>query len=613
MKRFFSSVMLLISIQLSFSQSDNYTALQEKICKGWNTWDYKNMLNHVLLPEGLALQVNFRQTFIGIPGDRDYFIDEFTTDTSDVVQPIAHSIDGSYTELIINNWKGNKIKVQTASLNNNVYILVTPLVTSAVKYTVELESGIMWNRKGILERTGNEITATLGQSSYKIRATNKLTLSNYSYMTPFLTCEGNGPVGFYTGDNKTLEELTSIIEKARINYHDNSKKYGEMAEAYEAIKTVLGWNTLYDPEKNRAISPVSRGWNEAWQGFVLFEWDTYFASFLFALDNKELAYSNAIAITKGINGQGFVGQWQMPGMVAQAISQPPVGSLVCWMIYEKYKEKWFVEEVYNELLSWNRWWVNNRVNSGFLTWGTAKGGGLQMAAWESGLDNAPMYDNLQMQDVGNNSLLSIADVGLNSMYVSDCIYLAKMAKLLGKLDEEKELLERAKKYAAVTQKLWDSKSGIYLNKNLDKEGFSEKLSPTMFYPMMAGIPTKAQAERMIKEHFYNPAEFYSDFMLPSCAFNDKSFDNNYWRGAVWGPMNFLVYLGLKDYDKKAAAELADKSYTLFLKAWKDHGCVFENINSVKGVERIEDQINCNPFYHWGALMGIMKFMDAGKF
>ena len=118
---------------------------------------------------------------------------------------------------------------------------------------------------------------------------------------------------------------------------------------------------------------------------------------------------------------------------------------------------------------------------------------------------------------------------------------------------------------------------------------------------------------MLKEHFYNPNEFYSEYLLPSCAFNDVSYDNNYWRGAIWGPMNFLVYLGLRNYDQKAASELAEKSYKMFIEAWQKHGAVFENINSQKGVENRKDQLNCDPFYHWGALMGIMKFMEKGKY
>jgi len=606
-------VSLTIITSHLIAQSNNYLNLQNKLAKGWNTWSYGSMLTHVLLPEGLALQVNLRQAFIGTPGDANYFIDEFTTDTSDLVQPVAHSFDGAYTELIINNWKGNSIRVQSAADGNDVVILLTPVIKSGIKYQVELVAGMMWNRKGYLEKNSDFITAKTGDKIFQIRCTNKLISSNHKYLSPYLACNGDTSNAFYTGSEKSLEQVVQIIQSAKAKFQQYASRYGKFAEAFEGLQTVLSWNTIYDAEKNRVISPVARGWNEAWQGYVLFEWDTYFASFLFALDNKELAYSNAIAITKGINDQGFVGQWQMPGAVATGISQPPVGSMICWMIYEKYKEKWFLEEVYNELLTWNRWWNSNRENKGFLTWGSYKGGGHQMAAWESGLDNSPMYEDAKMVDVGNNSMYNLADVGLNSIYVADCNYLAKMAKLLVKFNDEKELIARSKKYSEVTQKLWDKKSSIYLNKYLDKEGFSERLSPTLFYPMLAGISTKEQAAIMISKHFYNTNEFYSDFLLPSCAFNDKSFDNNYWRGSVWGPMNFLVYLGLRNYDKKAASDLAIKSYNMYINAWKKHGAVFENINSLKGVDKISDQVNCNPFYHWGALMGIMQMMEEGVY
>jgi len=46
------------------------------------------------------------------------------------------------------------------------------------------------------------------------------------------------------------------------------------------MQTILGWNLTYDPENDRAISPVSRMWSANWGGYVLFDWDTYFASFM---------------------------------------------------------------------------------------------------------------------------------------------------------------------------------------------------------------------------------------------------------------------------------------------------------------------------------------------
>ena len=66
---------------------------------------------------------------------------------------------------------------------------------------------------------------------------------------------------------------------------------------------------------------------------------------------------------------------------------------------------------------------------------------------------------------------------------------------------------------------------------------------------------------MVKEHLLNPDEFYGEWMIPSIARNDPAFkDQDYWRGRIWGPMNFLVYLGLRNYDlPEARTVLADKS------------------------------------------------------
>ena len=59
------------------------------------------------------------------------------------------------------------------------------------------------------------------------------------------------------------------------------------------------------PKKDRVISPVSRIWSVNYCGYVLFCWDTYFAAYM-AFDNKELAYSNAIEITRTLTEGGFV-------------------------------------------------------------------------------------------------------------------------------------------------------------------------------------------------------------------------------------------------------------------------------------------------------------------
>jgi glycogen debranching enzyme len=137
------------------------------------------------------------------------------------------------------------------------------------------------------------------------------------------------------------------------------------------------------------------------------------------------------------------------------------------------------------------------------------------------------------------------------------------------------------------------------------------LSPTLFYPLLTKVPTQQKAARMIKEHFYNPKEFWGEYIMPSIARNDAAFkDNIYWRGRIWAPMNFLVYLGIRNYQLPAAKkEMVEKSKNLLLKSWMGERHIYENYNSVTG--RGDDAGMSDSFYHWGALLGYISIIDKG--
>jgi hypothetical protein len=114
---------------------------------------------------------------------------------------------------------------------------------------------------------------------------------------------------------------------------------------------------------------------------------------------------------------------------------------------------------------------------------------------------------------------------------------------------------------------------------------------------------------MIKEHLLHPARFGGEFLLPSISRDDPAYpDQNYWRGRIWAPMNFLVYAGLCRYDlPEARSELAAKSHSLLLKEWREHGRVCENYcaNTGQGGE----VRNSDAFYHWGGLLGLITFIE----
>jgi len=199
-----------------------------------------------------------------------------------------------------------------------------------------------------------------------------------------------------------------------------------------------------------------------------------------------------------------------------------------------------------------------------------------------------------------------------SMYIADSDALAEIAETLNKPAEAKELKERSAGYRAKLATLWDEPAGIFLNKDLHTGQFSTRLSPTNFYPMLAHAATADQARAMIEKHLLNPREFGGEWVISSIARDDPAFrDQDYWRGRIWGPMNYLVYLGLHNYDNPTVrSEFAHKSYNLFLKEWGEKGHVHENYNALTGTG--DDVSSSDRFYHWGALLGYVEYMEQSK-
>ena len=341
---------------------------------------------------------------------------------------------------------------------------------------------------------------------------------------------------------------------------------------------------------------------------------------MFSMDNKELAFANAIEITNEMTESGFVPNFAATnGLKSRDRSQPPVGSMMVKEIYKKYPEKWFLVEVFDKLLSWNRWWPENRDTDGLLCWGSNPftplfgdptedvQNEMQGAKFESGLDNSPMFDDATFDTVTHQ--MRLASAGLTGLYIADCRALAEIAGILGKEKEADELTSRAEKYTTNIQRLWSEEEGIFLNMHTDTKELSKRISPTNFYPLIGKAATQEQAERMVAEHFYNPEEFWGEWIMPSIARNDPAYpDNSYWRGRIWAPMNFLVYLGFRNYDlPDARCDLAEKSAKLLLNEWDANRFIHENYNAETGEGA--DVRNSDNFYHWGALLGIVKLIQ----
>jgi hypothetical protein len=594
------------------------------------------MMTEVLLPEGLAIHAGLRHNS-GEFGDRflrDAFVGQFDKSSARVT-PGPHSWDGSYTSLEI-EWAGDSWRLESAHAGSDEVILATPEKSTqgaAILPNIVFWVDFLWNREGTVGR-GHGLVETHGPAGAipvfctcepsrqavagRAPVAMPATAPETAVGGPSFSATFRQAVGISTGRRRTVAEIQAAIGAQRAAYDRSTQSAGKNAPLVDAIETTLGWDTIYDPTKSRVISPVSRSWSVGWGGYVLFDWDTFFASTLASIGDKDLAYANAMEILNEETPQGFVPNYARPGgWKSVDRSEPPVGAVTVLGLYETFHDRWFLADTFEPLMRWNRWWAEHRDTDGYLAWGSnddtqpqnpddQTSGTRAGAILESGLDNSPMYDTAAYNH--STHLLEFADVGLMSLYIADCDALAKIADALDKPAEARELRDRETRYKAKLLTMWDEKTGMFLNLDLKTHQPSFRLSPTNFYPLLAGAASPGQAQTMIAKHLRNQDEFWGKWVIPSIARNDPAYaDQNYWRGRIWGPMNYLVYLGLRNYDNAAARDVAAKSYELFLKEWTAKRHVHENYNADSGSG--DDVTSSDRFYHWGALLGYVEYLE----
>jgi hypothetical protein len=612
------------------AESPEYQQTQARLAEGWNTWDVHSVATQVLLPEGLAIH-------IGLKHNSTLSNESFLSDAligrqgpgAEQVVPGPHAWDGSYTDLRL-FWQGHNVRIQSAHDGKDLVLLATPLPSPSeptvllptLAPTILVSINFLWNRPGTVLREKDHMEAHGAARTVPIYCTcgsGDRSVVNLPTAGPYFALDFTAPVGISTGKSRTLAEIHEALGRQKRAYDKSISAAGEAAPIADAIQTTLGWDTIYEPEGRRVVSPVSRVWSVAWGGYVIFDWDNFFAATMAAIGDRDLAYANTIETLRGSTVQGFVPNYaRARGWKSSDRSEPPVGAITVLGLYKRFGDRWLLRDTFTPLLRWNRWWSEHRDIQGYLTWGSdgenepanlddGSRGTRAGAILESGLDNSPMYDNATYNNQTHQ--LEWADVGLMSMYIADCDALATMADVLARSAEVQELHERSARYRAKLATLWDESSGIFLNKDLHTGQFSPRLSPTNFYPLFAKAATPAQADIIIKKHLLNPQEFWGEWVIPAIARNDPAFvDQQYWRGRIWGPMNYLVYLGLRNYDvPEVRAEFAQKSCKLFFKEWLANGHVHENYNAMTGVG--DDVTSSDRFYHWGALLGFIEYLE----
>jgi hypothetical protein len=403
----------------------------------------------------------------------------------------------------------------------------------------------------------------------------------------------------------------------------------------------LEWMVLLQPETGRRYTPAGRRWifpvseerrTEACDGrppgardhWTVFGWDSYFNALELDLEDPVAARETLLAGLRTQYPDGCVPNWRGRFGGTPDRSQPPVGSLATLKLHLRRHDLGLLQEAYPRLVAWSRWWVAEHGGRprrapgplGLLTWGSdrdrvdphappwERGADVRrLAGWESGQDDLPTWDEAEPFDPGQArpgevdprshptetaghrcaTTLALDPVDLNAYRVLDLQCLARIAEELGLSEEARAHRQASDELAAlVNEYLWDEERESYGDRRWDGS-FTRCRTASHLLVLVAGIAPEDRAVRMV-EHLMDPRLFWGDFVVPTLSRDDPRFEEQqYWRGTIWPPLNYLIHAGLArcGFDD-VAAEVALRGASLFLSDWRRTGLCRENFDSRTG-------------------------------
>lgn len=299
-------------------------------------------------------------------------------------------------------------------------------------------------------------------------------------------------------------------------------------------------------------------------------WDSVFHALAIVTYNQQLAKDCIRAVLSQQLADGFIPSMMNPYSCVDE-TQPQVLAWGTWEIYKKTGDKEFLKECVEALdkyLTWDRKHRDKNGN-GLLEW-LVEPEYTECKSGESGQDNSPRFEFNEAMDA----------MDFSAFQAQDSEYLSKIYQELGNEEKSREWKEHSEYVKAqINALLWDEKDGVYYDR-LESGKFTKVLTPSNFIPLMAGIPDREQASRMVQK-LIDPELLWTKFPIATVAKTHPMYGTDMWRGGVWLNLNYFIYKGLKRYGyDEIAQELKTKTLETVDKWYKKTGVLFEFYDSL---------------------------------
>lgn len=339
---------------------------------------------------------------------------------------------------------------------------------------------------------------------------------------------------------------------------------------WDAAITALGWATFDRSRAWEEIDYLLKGqWKNGMVPHILFHQhsDSYFPN------------ADVWNVSDDVRGE----------VRSTSISQPPVLASVVKILFEQAQndeqERAKVKAYLPKLLAYHLWWYRDRdpENTGLV---------VSYHPWESGMDNSPAWDEalaavpavewqyqrrdtqhvdsserpkqaeydrylylvdffikqgFDAQKIYDNCPFKVQDLGIISiLHRASKDLLSLCAALDFQNDATQQLVAEIARTESAIHQLWSPSHQSFLTKNVVTNSFCEVQTTGTLLALFAGLANAEQAQEitdLLKDWLAA-----SDYGVASTYPKHPTYEaQRYWRGPVWLHINWMIAVGLKEY------------------------------------------------------------------
>lgn len=227
---------------------------------------------------------------------------------------------------------------------------------------------------------------------------------------------------------------------------------------------------------------------------------------------------------------------------AKAITQIPLVAASAWKVFSRNQDLGFADAAYETLKRNYRWFETRRKpDPGIPLWIVDDYRKPYFSGAESGMDNSPIYDGKLLYSVAQNTAKQSFEEAM-----------AGLAGALGKTGEQADWRQRrAETLDFMHRRMWSEEDSFYFP--LDAELRPVRIKTADVFPgFYFDIFPSGRLDRMAR---IIEQEFLTSYGVATVSTREPSYEaGNYFRGAVWPCMNYMVSRGLRRHGRGELAE-----------------------------------------------------------